>query len=67
MEKCTLVLNQPLDSLSTTTKNDIKNNILGKRNIVSITPEIQDPDYLYVTIDSTVKYDSSKTENTSKL
>ena len=52
-------------TLSTTTKNDIKNNILGKRNIVSITPEIQDPDYLYVTIDSTVKYDSSKTANTS--
>ena len=52
-------------SLSTTTKNYIKNTILGNRNVVSITPEIQDPDYLYLTFDSTVKYDSSKTSNTA--
>ena len=26
-----------------------------------MTPEITDPDYLYVTIDSTVKYDSTNT------
>jgi len=32
---------------------------------VSITPEIQDPDYLYITTTSTVKYDSTKTSNTA--
>ena len=48
-------------TLSTATKNYIKDTILGKRNVVSITPEIQDPDYLWVTIDSTVKYDSTRT------
>ena len=52
-------------SLSTTTKNYIKNTILGKRNVVSISPEIQDPDYLYLNFNSTVKYDSSKTSNTA--
>ena len=51
--------------LSVTTKNSIKNDILGKRNVVSISTEIQDPDYLYLTFNSTVKYDSSKTSNTA--
>ena len=51
--------------LSATTKNNIKNDILAKRNVVSISTEIQDPDYLYLTFNSTVKYDSSKTSNTS--
>lgn len=51
--------------LSTTTKNSIKNDILGKRNVVSISTEIIDPDYLYLTFNSTVKYDSSKTSNTA--
>ena len=51
--------------LSATTKESIKNNILGKRNVVSISTEIQDPDYLYLTFNSTVKYDSSQTSNTA--
>ena len=51
--------------LSVTTKNSIKNDILGKRNVVSISTEIQDPDYLYLSFNSTVKYDSSKTSNTA--
>ena len=51
--------------LSSTTKNMIKNDILQKRNVVSISTEIQDPDYLYLTFNSTVKYDSSKTSNTA--
>jgi len=51
--------------LSTTVKNSIKNDILAKRNVVSISTEIQDPDYLYLTFNSTVKLDSSKTSNTS--
>ena len=48
-------------TLSTATKNHIKNTVLGNRNVVSITPEIQDPDYMYVTVDSTIKYDSTMT------
>ena len=52
-------------ALSTATKNYIKNTILNNRNVVSITPEIQDPDYLYITTTSTVKYDSTKTSNTA--
>ena len=52
-------------ALSTSTKNYIKNTVLSNRNVVSITPEIQDPDYLYITTSSTVKYDSTKTSNTA--
>ena len=52
-------------NLSETSKNFIKNTILNKRNVVSVTPEIQDPDYLYLTFNSTVKYDSTKTANTA--
>ena len=51
--------------LSATTKNSIKNDILSKRNVVSISTEMVDPDYLYLTFNSTVKYDSSKTSNTA--
>ena len=51
--------------LSSTVKNSIKNDILAKRNVVSISTEIQDPDYLYLTFNSTIKYDSSKTSNTA--
>tara|TARA_B100000959_G_C14989861_1_gene627331 strand:+ start:2606 stop:4492 length:1887 start_codon:yes stop_codon:yes gene_type:complete len=53
-------------TLSTATKNYIKDTVLGKRNVVSITPEIQNPDYMYVTIDSTVKYDSTKTTKSAE-
>ena len=48
-------------TLSTATKDYIKNTVLGKRNVVSITPEIQDPDYMYVTVNSTIKFDSTMT------
>lgn len=48
-------------TLSAATKSFIKNTILANRNVVSVTPEITDPDYLYVTVDSTVKYDSTNT------
>ena len=48
-------------TLSTATKSYITDTILGKRNVVSITPEIKDPDYLYITTSSTVKFDSTKT------
>jgi len=52
-------------TLSTAAKETIKTTILGKRNIVSITPEVQDPDYLYVTVNTIVKYDSSRTTRSS--
>ncbi len=52
-------------TLSETVKNNIKNDILEKRNVVSITTEITDPDYMYLTFNTTVKYDSSKTSNTA--
>lgn len=44
----------------------IAKNILKEKNVVSITPEIVDPDYLYLVMDLTVKYDSSKTTLTSE-
>ena len=48
-------------SLSTSTKAYIADTVLGNRNVVSITPEVVDPDYMYITITSSIKYDSTKT------
>lgn len=39
----------------------IARNILKEKNLVSITPEIVDPDYLYVLVTTNVRYDSAKT------
>ena len=52
-------------TLSTATKNHIKNTILAGRNVVSVTPEVTDPDYLYVTVDTTIKYNSTNTTLTA--
>ena len=52
-------------TLSTSTKNYIKDTVLANRNVVSVSPEITDPDYLYVTIDTEVKYDSTNTTLTA--
>ena len=52
-------------TLSTSTKNFIKDTVLSNRNVVSVSPEITDPDYLYVTIDTKVKYDSTNTTLTA--
>lgn len=45
--------------------NSVKNNIVKKLSeqysIVGITPEIVDPDYLYLELSSTVKYDETRT------
>ena len=49
-------------TLSTATKTYIKDTILANRNVVSVTPEITDPDYLYVTISTAIKYDSTNTD-----
>lgn len=50
------------ETLTTSTKEIIKNNILRNKNIVSITPEIIDPDYLYVTIGCSIYYNPMQTE-----
>lgn len=46
---------------SNTLKEMIKKDILNKYRIVSIRPEIVDPDYTYVTVQSTVNYNPRKT------
>ena len=51
--------------LSGSTKAWIQDTILGKRNVVGVTPEVRDPDYLYLKINSTVKYDSGMTTNSA--
>lgn len=51
--------------LTNNTKNDIVNTILSKYNVVSIIPSIIDPDYLFLTISSTVKYNYKITSLTS--
>ena len=47
--------------LSFSEKNSIAKTILGERNIITITPEIVDPDMLYVNPSIVVYYDESKT------
>ena len=53
--------------LSDSAKTLIKDTILNKRNIVGVTPEIVDPDYMYLKIGSTVKYDSGMTTNSASV
>jgi len=47
-------------TISTLEKLAIQKTILGKRNIVSILPEVVDPDYLYLVLGINVRYDPSK-------
>lgn len=42
-------------------KTRIKNEIIAQRSVVSITPEIVDPEFLYLLLNVKVYYDSSKT------
>ncbi len=48
-------------------KMNIKDNILKKYNVASITPEFVDLDYIYVLLTSTVNFDSRKTTKTSQI
>jgi len=48
-------------TLSTSVKNRIKNDILKKYNIASITPEFVDIDYMDIVVESMVKFNSSLT------
>ena len=45
----------------------VKDTILNKRNIVGISPEIVDPDYMYLKVNSVVKYDSGMTTNSASV
>jgi hypothetical protein len=49
------------DTLSQTQKDFIKNTILKPKNVVSITPEIVDPSYVEVEVNTTVYYDPKVT------
>ena len=51
--------------LSDSTKKYVEDEILKKRNIVGITPVVVDPDYMYLKVTSTVKYDSGTTTNSA--
>lgn len=42
--------------LTTSTKEAIQDDILSRYNIVSIRPEIIDPDYIYVSVDTVITY-----------
>jgi hypothetical protein len=56
------------ETLTTSTKEIIKNSILRRKNIVSISPEIVDPDFLYIIIKTAVYYNPLQTEkNTDTL
>jgi hypothetical protein len=48
-------------TLTNDTKEKIKDNLLKSKNVVSILPELVDPDYLSIIVDSTVYYNSSAT------
>lgn len=47
------------------TKQTIVKKILGRRNIVSIIPEIVDPEYIFIKINSLVKFDAETTSLTA--
>ena len=53
--------------LTESAKTLIKDTILNKRNIVGISPVIVDPDYMYLKVNSTVKYDSGLTTNSASV
>ena len=44
-------------SYSAATKDAIKSSILKKTNVVTVTPEIVDPIYYYLVVDTTINYD----------
>jgi len=50
---------------SDTAKNNIANDFLKTKAIVSIIPEFVDPDYIYLGVDCAVKYNPNKTTKTA--
>ena len=51
--------------LTATEKSEIKNNILKGKNVVSITPEIVDPNFTYLELDVFFKYNPNLTDRSS--
>ena len=49
--------------LSSAAKARIEKSILSKRNVVGVTSVVVDPDYMYLGVDTTAKYDSALTSN----
>jgi hypothetical protein len=49
------------DVLTTVNKNFIKSELLKKKNVVTVIPEIVDPDYTYVVVNSTIYFDQTLT------
>jgi hypothetical protein len=52
------------DILSSSLKERIKNNLIKKYNVVTVIPEILDPDYIYVLVDTKVQYAIGTTTRT---
>jgi hypothetical protein len=48
-------------TIDATKKENIKRDILKKKNIVSVTPELLDPDFIYLLVESNIVYDNVKT------
>jgi len=48
-------------TLSVSEKQRIINEIIKPRNVVTVIPEIVDPEYTFLVLDSTIKYDTRKT------
>lgn len=57
---------QNANALTAAQKTDIIDNILKPRNIVSITPEIIDPDYINIQVDTAVYYNPRFTTRSSE-
>lgn len=51
--------------LTSVEKTAISANIIRRKNLVTIIPEIVDPEYVFVGVDSIISYNSSKTDLTS--
>jgi hypothetical protein len=51
--------------LTTLQKEQIKENLIRSRNVLTIIPEIVDPDYEYVTMIGRITYDSNRTSRTA--
>ncbi len=51
--------------LTTLQKEQIKENLIRNRNVMTIIPEIVDPDYEYVTMNGRITYNPSKTSRTA--
>lgn len=52
-------------ALSQIEKDRIKNELITERNVVTVIPEIVDPDYVFIMVHGRVTYDPSKTSKTA--